>query len=965
MSAKKLFIIDAMAMIFRNFHAFGQNQLKNSKGLPTSALYGSFQFLLKLIETEYPDYIVIAKDSKAKTFRHELYPLYKANRSEMPEDLAVQLPYADRLFDALGCKVLINPGMEADDIIGSLTKKFAGPNCLAYIVSGDKDFMQLVNSHVYLYIPKKDQMPSIVDSEGVKQKFGCEPKQVVDVLALMGDSSDNVPGVKGIGEKGAASLISSYQTLEGIYEHIDDIANGRIKKALLEGKESAFLSRELVTIHTEIDNGVTLEDLRWKGQLSLENEPLKEILTELEFKNHLRSLEQKNKQPDPNLRKMEPSAQLYEVRTATEATADLTPSSTTLEKHRESQQDFPLNTPVASTEQTPPPSPQQPTSPPKYTLIRDLNSFTDLLSTLITVPAFAFDSETTGLDISQDVPIGFSFALRPNEAFYLTLDESHLASDLSRTEILQKLAPIFINKNITKIGHNIKFDMQMCANIGLILEGPYADTMLMSYLLEPQERSHNLDRVTRKYIGIDKISIASLIGNQAQKSMCDTDINQLAEYACEDADMTFRLYETLMPLVKASQQESVFRTIECPLIPVLASMEHTGVFVEAAMLDKLSLEFSDRLKLIEEEIYHQAGEKFNIHSPKQLQVILYEKLKLPELLGIKRLKKTKTGYSTDVSVLELMSDHPLPKLILDYRGLAKLKNTYVDTLPQLISSKTGNIHTSFHQTGTATGRLSSSAPNLQNIPIRSEDGRKIRAAFKPSGKNCVIVSADYSQIELRLLAHLSKDEGLISAFKNGEDIHSATAEKIFGPDARGDRERRSQAKAINFGIIYGMGAQRLAKETGVSLKEAKEFMERYFASYPGIKIFISKAQAFAKSHGYSLTLTGRRRPIPEIHTKNPGVLASALNIAVNSPIQGSAADLIKIAMIKIHESIMINNMKARLTLQVHDELVFNCPNEEREELLKLVRHDMQSAMDLSVPLIVSIGVGATWLEAHS
>jgi DNA polymerase-1 len=910
MSKQRLFIIDTMAMAFRTFYAI--RSLSTSSGQPVNAVYGSLLFLWGLIEKERPDYLVFATDSKEQTFRHKLYEAYKANRKEMPEELAAQIPLLFRLFQAMQAPILKEPGLEADDLIGSLAVQKASPHMHVYIVSGDKDFMQLVGPHISLLQPKKGGENAVVELQGVFDKFGCKPEQVIDILALMGDASDNVPGVHGIGDKGAAKLIQEFHSLDGIYANLDKISNKRQRETLETHRDMAFLSKQLVTIHTEHKLEHDLEELRCNPDTALGNPELLALMEELEFKQYIDKV-RKRLQSLP-------------------ATAQLTPSQ---EAERAAH-----NYQVVRTE-------------------AELKNFVELMSQ---ADAISFDTETTGLDRCSDVPIGASFSVESGEAYYLPLHESHRLVPEERVKAV--ISEVLNRPGVLKVGHNQKFDLQMLANIGIKVEGPLADTMMAAYLIDPIERSHGLDDCCLRYLHYRKIPTSELL--DAKGSMLNAPLEKLTEYACEDADYTLRLYKALRPKLEAMELTTIYETIEMPLVPILAKMEHRGINVDTEILSEISNKLAEQAASLEKEIYKEAGESFNINSPKQLQVILFEKLKIHELLGLKRIKKTKSGYSTDVSVLEQMEGHPLPKALLNYRMVTKLKNTYVDSLPQLIHSGTTRIHTHFHQTGTATGRLSSSDPNMQNIPIRSEAGREIRKAFRPSQKDWVIVSADYSQIELRILAALAADENLKDAFAQGLDIHTATAAKILGVSpAEVTPNQRSQAKAINFGIIYGMGPQRLARETGVSMKEAKEFIDRYFTSYPKIRSYIEKSIHFAREHEYTRTLLGRRRPLKEINNSQDGAgLANAQNIAVNSPVQGSAADLIKKAMILVQKKLEESPYHAKMLLQVHDELVFECPRTEVEPVMRLIKDEMEHAMDLGVPLKVEVGFGDNWLEAH-
>ncbi|MBP9707152.1 MAG: DNA polymerase I [Oligoflexales bacterium] len=964
---KRLFIIDAMALAFRSFHAFSQTPLKTKLGQPSSAVFGSAVFLLKLLKDEKPDYLIVATDTKEKNFRHELYPDYKANRSEMPEDLACQIPYIYRLFTELGCPAFSQSGYEADDLIGSMTKQFASTDLQVYIVSGDKDFMQLMNENTFLYSPKKNSPPTIINIGGVKERFGCTPLQVVDVLGIMGDSADHVPGVRGIGEKGAIKLIEQFGSVENIYANIDRVTNVRLKTLLLEQREQALLSKRLVTIITDIPLKISLETHRCKDPGKILTPELEQLFVELDFKSLISQL----KQGATTAEKLAPNNAKQQIDTDHNVSraapakhlADDAAQKEVEEPQKAAKQFLQLSDLLRQD---------------NYHFVDNLEKYNMLLRCLREAPAFAIDTETTGLHCIEDKAIGISFAFFKDyqqnlinysedslacktEAYYLPLNLDTLSVP---SEDFNELKTLLNTLTTKKLGHNLKFDLQMLRNVGINLQGPFSDSMLLNYLINPIANSHKLDDLCAQFFNYQKIPTTRFADENGKITMKKADPKELAVYACEDADFTLLLNRKLSQIALQSNLLEIAEKIEFPMLQVLADMEQCGVYIDAAELAELSTYLQIKIAALEKQIHVLAGATFNINSPKQLAEILFEKLKIHQLLNIKNIKKTKTGFSTDVGVLEILSEHPLPQAILEYRSLFKLKNTYVDSLPQLISPVTGRLHTSFHQTGTATGRLSSSHPNLQNIPIRSEEGQKIRRAFKPQQSNEILISADYSQVELRILAHLSKDPNLISAFQNNEDIHTNTAVKIFGEQAKQDKRLRSQAKAINFGIIYGMGPQRLSKQTGVSLPEAKTSIQKYFASYPAIQHYIQSAKAFASENGYSVTLLGRKRPIPEIHSKNPAVRASGENIAINSPIQGSAADIIKLAMIKIFNQFDQQNLKAKIILQVHDELVVSCPAEEKAAASAIVKQTMESAFPLDVPLLVEVGCGLNWLEAH-
>ena len=752
---------------------------------------------------------------------------------------------------------------------------------------------------------------------------------------MIGDSSDNVPGVPGIGEKGAGKLIAEYGSLDRIMANIPLIKNKKMREALLNGRDLAHLSRQLVTIRTDIDIPLTLADAACDPLAQVTKPELRALYAELEFsglKSRVETL----------LR--EPSSEISATTLKTTQSAELDPPSP--------------NVSVAKQE------PRKAAAEiPGYQLIDSSSALARLLAALDDASVFSFDTETTGLSSVGDRPIGLSLSTQSGAAFYVPLVSEHLV-DLTTAEIVGQLQPYFESDRV-KVGHNLKFDLQMLHHINLTVRGPLVDTMICDWLLDTESRQHGLDACCLRHLNYEKIPTSSLIGERGQLPMLAADLGELTRYACEDADLTLQLYHYLMPLVDAAGLKSVLTDIDMPLVPVLAAMEQQGVYIECGELRRLEGELQQISDRLIGDIYDLAGEEFNPNSPKQLADILFNKLKIHEQLGIKSLKKTKSGYSTDESVLTRLAEHPLPKTLIEYRSISKLQGTYVTALPELIHPLSGRVHTSFHQTGTATGRLSSSAPNLQNIPIRSALGRQIRKAFTASAAEVKIIAADYSQIELRLLAHLAEEKALAEAFAEGQDIHRSTAAKVFGvaPEAV-SAEQRARAKAINFGIIYGMGARRLAAETGTSVAEATAFIDRYFASYPGINAFIESTIKEARATGVTRTVTGRKRPVVGLSDSNQRNVVNAENIAVNTRIQGSAADLIKIAMIRIDQRLREANLRTRMLLQVHDELVFESPEVEVERAIPLIRSSMEEAMLLTVPLAVSIGIGSNWLEAH-
>lgn len=937
----KLLLIDAMAMAFRSFYAFGPRQLTTSQGHPSSVVLASLQFMLKLLQEQKPDYLLFAVDTKEPTFRHVLSPEYKANRVEMPRELAAQLPDFFRLLEAFGVPVLRLPGFEADDIIGTLARRWASPMLKAYIVSGDKDFMQLIGDHIALLRPKKGDEAQLIDRAGVHEYFGVAPEQVIDCLAIIGDASDNVKGVHGIGEKGAAKLVATYGSLAGIYANLSVIGNAKQREALERDREQVQRAKQLVTIKTDVPLAIELEEARVDLNRATANQALLQLCRDLELKQLVNKIESQLGTPKTDQ--------------APPAGREQTMASEHLSDARPAQAAMPTPRPAASKGDA--------ASFANYHGIHDAAALDHLLGRLAEAPLLAIDTETTGLDIITDKPIGISISLRAGEAYYIPLLPQHRPAQ-DQDEIVRKLKTALEQSRALKVGHNLKFDLIMLENLGINLPGPFADTMIMDWLIEPSSRQHGLDHCCLTHLNYEKISTKTLMGDDKKRPMAEAPLEDLVRYAAEDADYTLRLYQHLSPIIEGRGLGTIFSEVEMPLVPILAHMEKTGIFVDTDVLLRFSERLAELIKTEEHNVHALAGENFNINSTKKLSDILFNKLKIHEQLGVKGLKKTQSGFSTDESVLSRLSAHPLPNAILNYRGLSKLKSTYVDALPQLLHPKTQRVHGSFHQTGTATGRLSSSDPNLQNIPIRDELGQEIRRAFRAQRHGHVIISADYSQIELRLLAHLAKEEALLKAFAHGDDIHRTTAAKVFGiAPEQVSPEQRAQAKAINFGIIYGMGARRLAQVTNTSVKDAQAFIDRYFATYPRIKTYIDEAIAYAKTHGESRTILGRRRPITGIGSK--GLEGSqAQNIAVNSPIQGAAADLIKLAMIRIDGDLKKHGLSTKLISQVHDELLFEAPAAEAERAQTIIAEGMRSAMQLQVPLEVSTGMGDNWLEAH-
>ncbi len=882
-----LFVIDGSSFIFRAYFAI-KGHLSNRKGLPTKAIFGFTQMLLKLLREMDPKYVVICFDAKGPTFRHQIFEAYKANRPPVPDDLSVQIPYIREIAEAFGVPILEIPGYEADDLIASIVTKLDHP---VVIVGGDKDLFPLVSERVIIWDPMKDE---IIDVEAIKRRFGVEPAKLLDVRALAGDSTDNIPGVPGVGEKTALKLISLYGSLEEVLKHAPEIKQKRLRENLLRFAEQARLSKELVRLNQEAPVPVELSFYERK-------EPdiarLRALFLELEFKKLLKEL----------------------------------PATKSI-------------------------------SYDHYELITEPERVTTLLAEARNAPVLVFDLESDSKDPMRGKIVGIALCFSPPKAYYLPFHHEG-ARDQLPWEVFSQVASLLTAEKPLKIGHNVKYDLILLKRHGFTLEGLEGDTMIASYLLDPTRRTHGLDELAEEILGHRMISYKEVTRELAKgESFARVPLAKAKEYACEDAHVTYLLYEYFWPKLKEESLWRVFEEIERPLIQVLARMEMAGIKIDVPYLESLSRELEARLKALEEEIFRLAGERFNLNSSRQLGFILFERLKLP------KIKKTpkKTAFSTDNEVLEELSrHHELPRKVLQYRTLAKLKSTYVDALPKMINPATGRLHTSFNQTVTATGRLSSSDPNLQNIPVRGEEGTKIRKAFVPE-ENWWFLSADYSQIDLRVLAHYSGDENLIEAFRRGEDIHRRTAAEIFGvPLELVTPEMRRMAKTINFGIVYGMSPYGLAKELKISRREAKDFIERYFKRYPGVKRYMEQIVLEARQKGYVETLFGRKRPLPDINSPNRTAREFAERTAINTPIQGTAADIIKLAMIRIDETLQKKNLRTRMLLQVHDELLFECPPEELEEIKEIVRQQMEGVVKLKVPLKVNLATGKNWAEAKA
>ncbi|MGH8071428.1 MAG: DNA polymerase I [Candidatus Entotheonellia bacterium] len=895
----RLFLIDGSALAYRSYFAFIRNPLINSKGENTSAVFGYTRTLLDLLTQEKPEYIAVAFDTPEPTFRHERFVDYKATRQKMPDEMSAQWPRLKEVTEALGVTLIETPGFEADDVMGTLAKQAERGGLDTYLVTADKDLMQLVSPHVKIYsLRKVDNQQEILDRAGVQQKFGVPPERVIDVLALMGDSSDNIPGIRGIGEKTAVKLIQEYGDLETVLAKAAEIKPKGVADKILANVEMARLSQELATIHIDVPLPCSPTDLAPRPRDAAR---LTSLFQDLEFGSLVKQV-------------------------ADHGQAD----------HQ------------------------------GYQLMRSRAQFDGLCDTLATLARFAIDTETTDLNPLEAELLCVSVAWAPGEAYCMPLQFPEQGQADDGDYVLKSLKPILESPAIFKCGQNIKYDMLVLSRHGVELQGVEFDTMVASYVVNPSGRQHNLDALALEYLHIKKIPITDLIGSgKGQRTMREVPLEAMARYACEDADVTWRLRDLLEAKLTETATWDLFQRVEIPLITVLKEMEQAGVRLDVPLLRHMSQEMDRQLLTLTQEIYELAGERFNINSTQQLGRLLFEKLEIQKAQGIKRVRRTKTGYSTDVAALEQFKEHPLVGKMLEYRQLAKLKSTYVDALPQLVNPHTGRVHTSYNQTVAATGRLSSSDPNLQNIPARTELGREIRKAFIAETDDRRLLSADYSQIELRILAHLAQDATLIESFRLGEDVHRRTASKIFGvPPEQVTPVQRARAKTINFGVIYGMGPMRLAREIDISLEEAKRFIEAYFATYPGVHQYTVESVDKARERGYATTLLGRRRYLPELFSDNQGMRVAAEYMAVNTPVQGSSADLIKLAMINIRNRLRREQLSAQMLLQVHDELVFEVPLAELDAVKPLVVEEMERAVQLDVPIKADVGAGRNWFEAH-
>ena len=919
----KLFLFDAYALIYRSYYAFIKNPRINSKGLNTSAVMGFCNTLHEVLQKEQPKYLGVAFDPHGPTFRNEAYEQYKAQREETPEDIRKAVPIIKDILGAMHIPVLEVAGYEADDVIGTLARKAGTEGIDTYMLTPDKDYGQLVGGNVKMFRPRHGGGYETLDAEGIKEKYGISsPEQVIDLLGLMGDSADNIPGCPGVGEKTAVKLITQFGSIDALLHRTDEL-KGALKKKVEENKEQIEFSKFLATIKTDVPIDLNLDELTVKAP---DEKRIIEIFNDLEFKTFTERFLNKPKQQ---------------------------------QKKVSSQLDLFGEIPTDGAEEIKNgPSQSIKTEVHDYQLVDKEEDIQKLCDFLITKEFVSFDTETTSTEAINAELVGLSFCVEEKQAFYVPVPADRQEAE----KIVNIFKPLYESEEILKIGQNMKYDIEVLGNYGIEVKGKMFDTMIAHYLIQPELR-HNMDYMAEIYLGYQTIHIEELIGpkGKGQKNMRDLTPEQIYEYAAEDADITLQLKNKLEPELKKYGAEDLFYNIEMPLMPVLAEMEMNGVKIDTDSLKETSGVLTSRMKEIESRIYELAGMEFNIASPKQVGEVLFDKLKIVE-----KAKKTKTGqYVTNEEVLQsLKHKHEIVADILEHRGLKKLLGTYVDALPKLINPRTGHIHTSFNQTVTATGRLSSSDPNLQNIPVRGEDGKEIRKAFIPE-PGCEFFSADYSQIELRVMAHLSGDENMIEAFREGYDIHAATAAKIYKEDINDvSRDQRTKAKRANFGIIYGITVFGLAERLEISRDEAKQLISGYFETFPKVKEYMDKSIQRARTMGYAETLFHRRRYLADINSHNATVRGFAERNAINAPIQGTAADIIKVAMIRIHRRFKAEGIQSKMILQVHDELNFSVLPEEHEKVERIVMEEMQNAFEMQVPLVADSGWGKNWLEAH-
>ena len=925
---KKLFLLDAMALIYRAYFAMNKNPRINSKGLNTSAILGFANTLFEVLKKENPTHIAVAFDSREPTVRHDDFSGYKANREAMPEDLSISIPYIIALIDAFNIPVIFSEGYEADDIIGTLSKKAENKGYTTYIMTSDKDFGQLVSENILIYRPGRfGEKADVLGVKEICERFSIQrTEQVIDILGLWGDSSDNIPGIPGVGEVTAKKLLAEFDTIENLLANTDKIKNPKLKSKVIEFADQALFSKKLATIILDVPVELNEEQLIRKHPNETK---LRELLEELEFRNFAQRIFTELSLSPADSKPSEEQTMPYSPLKVEDEIIEVVKKNDILTTNHE------------------------------YILVDTKEKRKTLLLKLAQTNSFCFDTETTGLDTHESELVGISFSLEPHKAYYIPIPAIYNDA----LEIVQEFKDVFENQTIEKTGQNLKFDISILKWYDIDVKGNLFDTMLAHYLIEPDMR-HGMDILAETYLNYKPVPIEKLIGKKGkdQLSMRMVDLEEIKEYAAEDADITLQLRNKLEPLLIESQTKQLFDTIEMPLIPVLASMEAEGVKINIKALNDYSAQLLQEIDILTNEIYELAGTEFNIASPKQLGEILFERLAIVEKTKLTKTKQYSTGEEI---LIKLVNKHPIIPKILDYRSLAKLKSTYVDTLPLLVSKRTGRIHTSYNQAVAATGRLSSNNPNLQNIPIRTERGREIRKAFVPRNDKFTLLSADYSQIELRIIAALSGDEGMLEAFNQGLDIHTATAAKVYGiPLNEVTKDMRRNAKMVNFGIIYGISAFGLSERLAIPRKEAAQIIEQYFTKYPKIKAYMDNTIISARKSGYVETIKGRRRYINDINSSNSVVRGYAERFAINAPIQGSAADMIKIAMIDIFESFNNKNLQSKMIMQVHDELVFDVHKNEIEEVQKIVSDKMKNAIQISVPIEIEMSTGDNWLEAH-
>ncbi|OUW76323.1 MAG: DNA polymerase I [Flavobacteriaceae bacterium TMED212] len=938
---KRLFLLDAFALIFRGYYAFIKNPRINSKGMNTSAIMGFMNSLLDVIKREKPDHLAVCFDKGGSQERTKIFAEYKANRDETPEAIITAVPYIQKILEAMHIPVVIKEGFEADDIIGTLAKQAEKEDYTTFMVTPDKDFAQLVTENIFIYRPAR--MGNGIEIWGVpevQEKFEIDrPDQVIDYLGMMGDSVDNIPGLPGVGDKTAKKFLKTFGSMENLLDNLDQV-QGKLKEKIETNKDLGILSKKLATIITDVPVQFNAKDYELS---SPDMEATNIIFEELEFR-----------RIQENFRKI--FAFSIESNPTTSASNTNAPKSTP-----GSSAQFNLFNPPPGqgTEVSESSRDSQQSVSHKYQWVNSAAGRSLLLEKLLRQSSVCFDTETTGLNALQAELVGVAFSWEQKKGYYLALPEDRAAAQ----HIIETFRPFFENDQIEKIGHNLKYDLKILLKYEIRVEGPLYDTMIAHYLINPDMR-HNMNILAETYLNYSPQSITELIGKKGknQGSMRDVPLDQQTQYAVEDADITLQLKYHFEKELAEAHTTSLFKKVELPLVQVLTEMEVEGINLNVGFLNELSKTLTADIALLEKNIFEEVGETFNIASPRQLGAILFEKLKL-----VNKPKKTKTGqYSTAEDILSyLAKEHPIVAMILEWRSLQKLENTYVSALPNDLNPDTQRIHTVYNQAVAATGRLSSNNPNLQNIPIRTRRGQEVRKAFIPRDNNHILMAADYSQIELRIIAALSKDPAMVKAFQNNEDIHAATAAKVFDvPLDEVTREQRINAKTVNFGIVYGVSAFGLSQQTNLNRSESKELIDTYYESYPQLKQYISDQVNFAREHGYVATVLGRRRYLKDINSQNAVVRGAAERNAVNAPIQGSAADIIKLAMIQIHQKIKSENWKSKMILQVHDELVFDVLKSEKEGFEKMVKTEMEKAFDIGLPLLVDMGFGANWLEAH-